>query len=178
MVDAGNKLTECACAQSNGSGFPFVLSGHLVEAILCDDALYSPTRELTMARLKASFSTGVEARLDALVEAAKIADAKPYNWRDTMRSHMDLAEFYFAAGRWSDCATQVQLVLEILERYFSPGNDAMAELRVVSTVCRNISNDAMAELHVVRGFCLAAQGCQLGSQREILIGQRMLTCRK
>lgn len=139
------------------SGFPFVVSGRLVESILCDAPPLS-SNELTRARVKAAFATDAKTKEEALLEAAVLADSVRFDgWRDALRSHMDLAEFFYASGKSAECAREIQLSLDLLEKYFSPGNKGMAEL------------------HFLRGVCLSATGCNLGADLEIQKSQRMMT---
>lgn len=138
------------------AAFPFVLSGFLLEAILCDELPFS-SREVSRARVAAAFAKDAQAKEDALLLAARLCDeTRPVLWRDSLRAHMELAQHLFANGKWSECSAEVKTSLEILEKYFSPGNNGMAEL------------------HAIRGFCLAASGCQFGSAIELSIAQGLI----
>ena len=139
--------------------FPFTLSGFLLEAILCDELPIS-SRELSRARVQAAFAKSPEAKEDALRLAVHLADENRVFWRDSLRSHMELAQHLFANGKWTECSVEVKTTLSILEKNFSSGNNAMAEL------------------HAIRGFCLAASGCQFGSQLELATAQEMIRPRR
>lgn len=141
---------------AHSATFPFVLSGFMLEAILCDEVPIS-SREVSRARVSAAFAKEAQTKEDALRLAARLCDeTRPVFWRDSLRAHMELAQHLFVNGKWSECSAEVKTSLEILEKYFSPGNNGMAEL------------------HAIRGFCLAASGCQFGSGIELSIAQGMI----
>lgn len=145
---------------AHGASFPFIQSGFLLEAILCDELPIS-SREVSRARVAAAFATDAQVKEDALSLAARLCDqTRPLLWRDSLRSHMELAQHLFANGKWTEASAEVKISLEILEKYFSPGNNGMAEL------------------HAIRGFCLAASGCQFGSQLELDAAQAMIRPRR
>lgn len=141
---------------AHSAAFPFVMSGFLLEAILCDELPIS-SREVSRARVAAAFAKDPQSKEDALRLAARLCDeTRPLFWRDSLRAHMELAQHLFANGKWSQCSAEVKTSLEILEKYFSSGNNGMAEL------------------HAIRGFCLAASGCQFGSGIELAAAQAMI----
>ncbi|MBX9573940.1 MAG: hypothetical protein K2X77_33905 [Candidatus Obscuribacterales bacterium] len=145
---------------AHSASFPFIHSGFLLEAILCDELPIS-SRELSRARVAAAFAKNPQEKEDALRLAARLSDqARPLFWRDSLRAHMELAQHLFANGKWSECSAEVKTSLEILEKYFSAGNNGMAEL------------------HAIRGFCMAASGCLFGSQIEIARAQEMIRPRR
>ncbi|MBX9690350.1 MAG: hypothetical protein K2X27_26790, partial [Candidatus Obscuribacterales bacterium] len=135
---------------------PLAEAARLVESILCDNPPRDSARELILARLAAARSLSSSERRSNLETAALLSDrARPYDWRDAMRSHFELAEFDFAAGNLRACAGELDLTLGILMRYFSPGNQGMAQmLRVRST-------------------CLRAAGCELGALHAEELAQKM-----
>ena len=122
---------------------------HLVEAILCDDVTYESPRNIVLLRVASRASNDLVEIERILTQIAVEADKRgPYYWRDSMRSHFELAEFHFGASNFAACAADLKKVLEILKHHFSPGNFAMAEM------------------HRLRAICLRKTGCEIGAERD------------
>jgi hypothetical protein len=120
-------------------------AAHFIEAILCEFRPCSP-RELVLSRVAASMAKSAAEAQVHLVNAASLSDnARDYSWTDALRSHFELAEFYWRNDNPSACAAELHATLAIIKRYFSAGNRYMAEM------------------HRVRAACLRAVACELGA---------------
>lgn len=120
-------------------------AAHFVEAILCEFRPDS-ARKIVLSRVSASMAkTAAEVQVH-LVNAAYLSDnARDYSWADALRSHFELAEFYWKNGNPSGCAVELKSTLEIINRYFSSGNRYMAGM------------------HRARAACLRAMACEMGA---------------
>ncbi len=132
-------------------------AAHFIEAILCEFRPYSAP-ELVRSRVAAAMAKSEVELQWHLVNAANLSDnARDYSWADALRSHFELAEFYWKTGKHSSCAAELHATLDIIKRYFSSGNRYMAAL------------------HRVRAACLRATACELGAthaERQAAIIER------
>lgn len=137
-------------------------AGHLVEAILNEDRHFDSPRQLVLLRVKAGRATSAAELEDILKRSCALADSFKWNnwkdslkWKDSLRSHFELAEFYFRAGNLAGCAHEISVLLFVLRRHFSSGNGPMAGL------------------HRLRADCLRAGGCELGARFEDSLAEKM-----
>lgn len=135
---------------------------HFVEAILNQDyPVVKQARQLVLLRLQAASATGFR-KESLLQEAASFAETyrrgnwmDAFNWKQVLRCHFELAEFYFDSGKSKECAQELAVVIGILRKsYTGPSKP-------------------IADLHRARALCLRNISCELGARREEAMARAM-----